>query len=200
MQKHFIITIGRQYGSGGRQIGRRLAEMYSIPYYDKEILLEAARKSGLCPEFFEKADEKAPIFASMFSFDFGYKNALSPDSLFQIQSQTIVSMAAKSSCVIVGRCADYILRNEPGLVSIFIHAPMEVKVKNVMRYENCDDRKKVTHKIEKVTKSRAAYYNFFTDKKWGDGESYDISIDSSRLGVEATAMFLKEFIDKSLTL
>lgn len=198
MDKKVIVTIGRQYGSGGRVIGRRLAELLDIPYYDKEIITEAALKSGICPEYFAEADEKKPFFPGIFWFYTG-DNIMSPENLYRLQTEAIERIASESSCVIVGRCADYILRNEEGLVSCFIHAPMDVKIKNVIEYERGEiDEKKAESVIEKISRKRASYYKFFTHKHWGKAESYDLTIDSSVLGKERTADFIKDFVLRKL--
>ncbi len=198
MEKKFIITIGRQFGSGGREIGRRLAEMMGIGYYDKALMQEAARESGLCCEFFDKADERAPTtFMHALSMGFGYDGILSNENIFRFQSETIRRLADRESCVIVGRCADYILRDHPACFSVFIHAPEEVRVATVMARSGISERQ-AAELIAKTDKSRAAYYDFYTDKKWGDAASYHFSINSSWLGREDTAGFIRMLVEKKL--
>ena len=190
MEQKFIITIGRQYGSGGREIGKRLSQLFNIAYYDKELIKEASKESGLNAEYFEKADEKAPgSLRHMLSMSWA--------SIFKYQSDVIQRIAQEHSCVIVGRCADYILRDVPNCFNIFIHAPMQNRIERITRTEPIDV-KEALEKAEKINKHRAAYYNFYTDKEWGDSASYHLSIDSSILGSEETAFFIKRFIELKL--
>ena len=198
MDQKFVITVGRQFGSGGRVIGRRLAEMLGITYYDKELMKEAARESGLCSEFFDRADERAPTtFMHALSMGFGYDGILSNENIFRFQSETIRRVAERESCVIVGRCADYILRDHPLCFSVFVHAPTEVRVATVMQRNGLPERQ-AAELIAKTDKSRAAYYDFYTDKKWGDAASFHFSIDSSLLGMEETAGFIRMLVEKKL--
>ena len=212
MEQKFIITIGRQYGSGGREIGKRLSQLFNIAYYDKELIKEASQESaGLLvkfrkvAEYFEKADEKAPgslrhmlsmSWASLGS-TFGSDGSLCNENIFKYQSDVIQRIAQEHSCVIVGRCADYILRDVPNCFNIFIHAPMQNRIERITRTEPIDV-KEALEKAEKINKHRAAYYNFYTDKEWGDSASYHLSIDSSILGSEETAFFIKRFIELKL--
>jgi cytidylate kinase len=198
-----IITIGRQVGSGGRIIGRKLAEALGISFYDKELISLAARESGLCNEVFEKADERTSGGLSHF-FAVGmsymgsytpYSDILSSEGLFKIQSDVIRKLAETESCVIVGRCADYILRDNPDCISFFIHDNITNRIRRVA------DRQQATAEqakelIAKTDKSRAAYYDYFTNKTWGMACSYDFSIDASALGIEETVVFMKNFIER----
>ena len=198
MEKKFVITVGRQFGSGGRVIGRKLAEMLGIGYYDKELMQEAARESGLCCEFFDKVDERAPsTFMHALSMGFGYDGILSNENIFRFQSETIRKLAERESCVIVGRCADYILRENPRCLNVFLHAPTEVRVATVMERGSLSKRQAV-ELIAKTDKSRAAYYDFYTNKKWGDAASYHCSIDTSLLGMEETALFIRTLVEKKM--
>ena len=198
MDKKFVITVGRQYGSGGREIGKLLSEMFGIGYYDRELMMEAARRSGLCEEFFEKNDEKVPgslmhVLTTAFSFNPGF----SEDSLFKFQSDAIRSLAEQGSCVIVGRSADYILRENPYCYNIFIHAPEEVRIRNIMQREGLSE-KAAADRMERINKTRAAYYNFYTDKQWGESASYHLSIDSSVLGIQRSAEYIRDFVQEAL--
>jgi cytidylate kinase len=197
-----ILTIGRQFGSGGRIIGKKLAEAFGIAYYDKELIQLAARESGLCHDVFEKADEKASgslkhAFSQGFSYMemyTPYLNILSNEGLFKIQSDAIRKLGETESCVIGGRCADYILRDHPGCLSFFIHNRMENRVQQVV------ERQQVTVEqakdlIAKTDKSRAAYYDYFTNKTWGKASSYHLSVDVSVLGIDDTVAFLKAFVE-----
>ncbi len=170
-----IITIGRQLGSGGRTIGKRLAERLGIAYYDRELINLASKESGICGEFFEKADEKTSggllkAFAMGFSMNsaiFQNNDYLSNESLFQIQSDVIRKVAAEGSCVLVGRCADYILRDESNCLNVFVTARMEDRIKRVLEYNNELKENEVEEFINKADKSRSAYYNYYTDKSMG---------------------------------
>lgn len=206
MENRMVITIGRQFGSGGHEVGRKLADSLGIPFYDKELISIAAKESGLCPEFFEKADEHASgslsyAFATGFPF-FGnvspYTNFLSNDSLFKIQSDTIRSLAG-GSCVMVGRCADYILREDERCVNIFVHTSLEKRIERIVESHQLtvEDAQDL---IEKTDKSRANFYNYYSNKTWGMASSYHLSVDSYSLGIDDTVAFLKTFVEKKLSL
>jgi cytidylate kinase len=200
---NIVISIGRQFGSGGGEIGKKLANELNIAYYDKELLAIAAQESGLCPEIFEKADEQESSGLSYaFSLGFSplgmyipYDDILSNEKLFLLQSETIRNLAAKESCVIIGRCSDYILRDNPNCLSFFIHNTFDNRVKHVMERENMSEIR-AKELIAKVDKSRAAYYNYYTNKLWGSASSYNFSLDVSILGIEGTVAFLKDFITR----
>lgn len=202
---NFVITIGRQFGSGGRELGRMLAERLGIGFYDKKLLAEAARESGMCAEFFEKADEKAPSFLSgLFSFNFGYNplpcyagsTSISDDSIYRAQSDFIVSLARKGSCVIVGRSADYILRDCPRCVNLFVHASMEDRIARIMKRGDGTTPEQARSMAEKTNKLRANYYNFYTDKTWGDAASYDLTFNSSLLSMEDIVELVVSYIER----
>lgn len=202
----FVITIGRQFGSGGRELGHRLAQMFGIPYYDKELIAEASKESGLDPEYFEKADEQAPgslIHAlaanlMMSGGAVGVENALAGENIFKFQSDVIREVARTGSCVIVGRCADYILRNEPLCISTFIYASDEDRTDRIMRCHGAKNAKEAQEMMRKTDKKRAGYYNFYTDKTWGAAPTYNLCIDSSVLGIEKTAEVIREYIEQRL--
>ncbi len=200
MDGKYVITIGREFGSGGRQIGHRLAELLNIAYYDKELIEEASRRSGVSRDFIERADEKAPSLLDYALLSgFGSENILSSGNFYVLQTNVILSVAGERSCVIVGRSADYILRNHPNCINLFIHAPKD------FRRSQITQRLKITKEeaeemMEKNDKTRAKFYNFYTDKTWGASASYHLSVDSSKLGLEETARYIKGFIDKALNL
>ena len=196
-----IITIGRQFGSGGREIGRKLAESYQIPFYDKELLKIAAKESGLCEDLFENFDEK-PTTSFLYSlvmdpYALGY-NASSFDmplnqKVFLASFDAIKKVADKGPCVIVGRCADYALKDYDNTVSLFIHAPMDFKKKRIHDiYEIPMD--KVKDVATKTDKQRASYYNYYSSKKWGDCRSYHYCMDSSILGIDGTVALIQQLI------
>ena len=185
---NFVVTLGRQFGCGAREIGQMVAKMLDISYYDKELLLEAAKQSGVAPAIFEASDERTPkFFSSLWSFNLGYYSGtlfagdqpVKEDNVYQAQSQVMVDLAHKGPCVIVGRSADYILRNETEVISIFLHSSMEDRIKRIVKRGDCKTKKEAREMAIKQNKLRANYYNFYTDKHWGESESYDLSIDSS---------------------
>lgn len=199
-----VITIGRQFGSGGRELGRKLADRLGYKYYDKELLNEAAKRAGVSREFFEKRDERFPTFLNgIFSFAFGLNSvtcyagstSISDDSLYRAQSDFIHSLADEGSCVIVGRTADYVLRDHDRLVNLFVHAPAEDCVKRIMaRSEEHLTADKAHDKAKKINKLRANYYNFYTDKTWGAAESYDLSINTSLMPMDDVVELVVEYM------
>lgn len=207
--KNFVITIGRQFGSGGRVLGRLLADRLGIEFYDKKLLAEAAERSGVNAEFFEKADEKAPSFLSgLFSFSFGYNpvpcysgsTSISDDSIYKAQSDFITALAAKNSCIIVGRSADYVLRDHPRCVNLFVHAPIEDCVARILKRGDKTTPEQARIMAEKINKLRANYYNFYTDKTWGDAASYDLTFDSSLLPMEDIADIVVDYVKRRFKL
>ncbi|MGM9803192.1 MAG: AAA family ATPase [Muribaculaceae bacterium] len=204
---NYVISIGRQYGSGGREIGRLVAQLLGIDYYDKELLTEAAKSSGMNSDFFEAADERSPrFFSSLVAFSTGYHGGsflvsntpISNDNIYRQQCEVISTLAERSSCVIMGRTADYVLRDNPNTISVFIHASIEQRIERIMARENCKSPEEARTLAEKKNKLRAEYYNFYTDKRWGDAQSYDLSVDSSKLGAEATARIIVQYVKARL--
>lgn len=198
--ENFVITIGRQFGAGGRELGRALAHKLGIAYYDKELLIEAAKEAGISSEFFEKADERCPSFISgLFSFNLGanpisyYTGAtsISDDSIYKAQCDVIRSLASRGSCVIVGRSADYVLRDFKRVANIYVHAPIEMRCRRIMNRRSATEGplslERTRALAERTDKLRANYYNFYTDKRWGDARSYDLTLDSSLLPMDALA-------------
>ena len=192
-----IITIGRQLGSGGLEIGRLLAERLNLAFYDKELLTEAARHSGICPECFQQVDEQAKrtfggvgIFGMRFPFvgdgNTSYNSMISGDNLFLIQSETIVKLAEnEQGAVFVGRCADYVLRHRNDVVSVFITANKADRVKRLCDRRGCSEAE-ARDMMKKVDKQRSAYYDYYASREWGVASSYDICLNSSLLGIEGT--------------
>lgn len=207
MSHNLVITIGRQFGSGGREIGKMLAELLDIKYYDKELIYEASKASGLCAEHFERADEKAPnrfINAVSMGWMAGINGipaigGLSEETIFKLQSDVIRKIAEAHPAVFVGRCADYILRNNPNCFSVFIHAPMHDCIQRIVSRNTGVTEKEAEELATKRNKVRAAYYNFYTDKTWGDGASYDMCINSSILGCQKTAEWIAAFIKEKMS-
>ena len=200
--KHIIINVGRQLGSGGRTIARKLAERFDCTFYDREILNLAAKESGFCEKFFERSDENKGFFKALSHIHLPhisdgnfYPSRFSEESLFQFQSDAIRHAASKGNCVFVGRAADYVLRDVPETVNIFITANMEERIRRVQERHQCD-RNTAQMIIREKEHDRAKFYNFYTGKQWGHASSYDICIDSSMLGIDATVDFIADFIKK----
>lgn len=209
MNDYFVINLGRQLGSGGREIGESLAKDLGIAFYDKELINLASQESGLCREFFEKADEKASrylmggLFGTRFPFvtegAYPYNSYLSNDSLFKIQSDVIRQLAEKQSCLFVGRCADYILRDHPRCANVFISASPQARIERLMKLHNIS-AEKAEELMVKADKKRSSYYNYYSYNTWGAAATYHLCIDSSVLGIEKTAEFIKWFVKQKLQL
>lgn len=199
MEKKLIINIGRQFGGGGLGVAHELGKRLGIPVYDKELITEAAQESGFSTEFFEQTDEKKRFFslASFFSGGYGEtENFISDRGLFKIQSQAIEHIAEQGSAVIVGRCADYILREHENTLNVFLTSPDEVRAQRIAERKDIslDEAVKL---IEEKDRKRSEYYNYYTFGNWGVASNYDLCIDSSILGIEGTADFIIEFARKS---
>ena len=199
----FVITIGRTFGSGGRVLARMLADRLGINFYDKRLLLEAAQQAGVAPEYFERNDERMPRFISgVFSFAHGYNpmswysdpTSISSDSIYKAQCDYIREVAARESCVIVGRTADYVLRDVPGVVNIFVHAPEAECISRIIDRHDALSPDEARTLARRANKLRAAFYNFYTDKTWGDAASYDLTLDSSLLPMERLVDFVVDYL------
>ena len=204
--KHIIICVGRQLGSGGHDIARMLAMDFNAKYYDQELLNLAAKESGISEKFFEQNDERRGIFRSLFHLHAShvgdnnmYNNDFSQENLFKFQSDAILKAADEGSCVFVGRCADYILRERTDVVSVFVSASKRFRIDQIMAKLNVD-APTANKYIKQRESQRASYYNYYTGKKWGSAESYDLCIDSSALGLMETEKIIAEFIRKRLDL
>lgn len=199
--ENFVLVIGRQYGAGGRSLGKKIAQSLGVSYYDKELLSEAAESMGFDSEIFSQKDEKRPSFLrSILSFNYGSLNAsipsetLSSENIYKFQSDVIRSIAAKGSCVIVGRTADYILRDHKNLLSIFINAPIEHRAKLIHQRGEVDSIEKATEKAKKIDKSRESYYNYFTNQHWGRADNYHLTFDSSRISPESIVNLIQQHL------
>ncbi len=201
-QKHIIINVGRQIGSGGRIIARKLAEEFGCKFYDREILNLAAKESGFSERFFEQNDEQKGFFKSLFHLHVPlvgdsnfYTNTFSQESLYKFQSDAILLAAQQSNCVFVGRTADYVLRDFKNVVNIFITADIDQRIQQVCKRYHLErgEARKFLHERENM---RASYYNYYTGKRWGHSESYDLCINSSIMGIDDTEHFVAEFIKK----
>lgn len=203
MENKIIITVGRQIGSGGLRIARMVAEKLGIEVYDRNLLMLAAKESGISQEILAGSDEK-PARIGRFAKFLGIRssiytdaqmysdsNMLSEDEVFALQSKVIKGIASKGSGVFVGRCADYVLRDCPEIFSVFITADMNDRIARVSERENLTPEEAKKY-IESGQKRRTEYYNYYTFKKWGDSASYDICLNSSRFGLEKTADLIIE--------
>ena len=200
--KHIIINVGRQVGAGGQEIGRMIAQDFNAKFYDRELLNLAAKESGFSEKFFKQNDETKGFLRGLFNVQSPhltgssmYGSKFSQESLFQFQSDAIRKAAAEGSCVFLGRCADYVLRDLGNVVNIFITASMDFRVELVSKVKDldADHARKL---IEHVESRRAQYYNYYTGKRWGAAESYDLCIDASILGLEETEKLIADYIRK----
>lgn len=197
-----VITIGRQFGSGGREIGAKLAHELGIPFYDKELLTRAAKESGYCEEMIQMHDER-PTNSFLYNlvmdtYSFGYNSVAMVDmpisqKVFLAQFDAIKKIADEGPCVIVGRCADYALSDYKNCLNIFIHGDETCKINRIMEKYNLSETKARDMMIKK-DKQRQSYYNYYSSKKWGRADSYDLSVNSSILGIEGSVNLIKQFI------
>lgn len=193
MGKKIIINIGRQFGCGAKDIAVVLGKKLGIQVYDGELINKAAQESGLSPEIFKKSDEKKLFsLSSMLTIGYYTENVTSYSNLFKIQSETILKIAADDSAIIVGRCADYILREHRNCLNVFLTSPLEERMKRACG-RNETTPEEAEDFVTKKDRDRADYYNQFTLGNWGQAETYDLCIDSSILGIEGTADFIIDF-------
>ncbi len=199
---HKIIVIGRQYGGSGRKTGKAIADRLGLPYYDKEIINKVSAKYGFDPEILHRADEKKPSpFRSMLLGKYGVMDMystspLSRESLYEAQTNVIRQICREGSCVIVGRTADYIMREHPGLVSVFIHAPREWRAKNLLERGEASTMQEAVAKVKKADSDREGYYNYFTSGKWGVADNYHLTLDASLLEPAEMVDLIEGYIKK----
>lgn len=212
MSKKYVIVIGRQFGSGGHEIGVKLAKKLGIPLYDKEILAHIAEEQGITAERLHKMDEslrgnhmlnvglqaqKFHLFNPGMLFETDTSSVLSRDQVYEWQSEKIKELADAGPCVIIGRCADVVLRKHPGLISVFVTAPLAVREARIAGlYPNHPRENYETHLqfIQKMDKARANYYAFHTDRDWADIGNYHLCVDSSKLGIDGTVEMLADYV------
>lgn len=198
-----IITIGREYGSAGREIGYKVADYFGIKLYDKEMLSRAAKESGICQELFETHDEK-PTSSFLYSlvmdtYSLGYSAGSYADmpinhKVFLAQFDTIKKIASEGPCILVGRCADYALEDFDNVLSVFIHADLNARIRRIARIYDLTDAK-AKERILKTDKERSSYYNYYSNKKWSDADSYNVCLDSSILGIDGTAEAIERLVE-----
>ena len=201
MENNMIYTIGRQYGSGGKEIGMKLSEKLGIKCYDRELLERASKESGLCQELFENHDEK-PTNSFLYSlvmdtYSLGYSSSSYMDmpinqKVFLAQFDTIKKLAAEGPCVIVGRCADYALEDLENCVNVFVSADVETRARRISKLYNLS-LSKATDTVLKTDKRRASYYNYYSNKKWGDVHSYHLCLDSSQVGIDGAVEVIMKY-------
>ncbi len=201
---HAVVTIGREYGSGGHEIGKKLAEMMGISFYDKEILTRAAKESGICEDLFEQYDEKAtPSY--LFSLTAGMSAATEGAGLsmgmplnhriFLAQFEAITNLASEGPCVIVGRCGDYVLKENKNAINLFLYADVEARIQRIMAVEGLP-HDKAKDLVRRVDKQRQNYYNFFADGNWGNRGNYHLMLCTTGLTTQSAAELLMAFVQK----
>lgn len=205
MKEKTIITIGRQFGSGGHEIAQAVSEALSIPLYDREIIVEAAKKSGLDENLFKNSEERS-VSSFLYSIVLGSYtpgNGMTGvpmmnmnDAIFQAQAQAIQSFAAQGSCVFVGRCADYVLRETPDCLHLFIYADLPQRIKRIQRLYQLSEEK-AEALITKTDKKRSNFYNYYTGQRWNAAENYDLCINSAPLGVQGTVETILAYAAKA---
>lgn len=203
----YVISIGRELGSGGKAIGEIMAKKLGISVYDRRLILMAAQESGLAPDAFQKADEVPnrglmshivrSVSSPFASFGSLYRNAISNESLFEVQADIIREKAQNENCIIVGRCSDYILRDHPRHISIFVRADYADRVKFLTERNNISEEE-AKELIEHADALRSDYHNFYAETNWGDSRGYDLCVNSSVLGREGTAELLLQFVTNAL--
>ena len=201
--KDFVIVIGRQFGCGGREIGKAIAKALNVPYYDKTLLSEAAESFGMDSSLFLNMDEKRPSFFRNFlglgdgtTLPHTLSGSLSPEGLYHAQSEVISRIAAKGSCVIVGRTADHILRHHPGLCSIFIQAPDDYRFRNIISRGDASTVEEARDLANSYDSKREDYYRYYTSRPWGTAGNYHLCFDASKFPTEAIIALLRQIVEK----
>lgn len=198
-----VLTFARQFGSGGHEVAEKVAALLDIPFYDKELIGIAAKESGLSKDLFDSIDER-PASSLLYSLVMGiqsgngtyfkYGDGAKADHIFKTQSDVMRNLAQKQSCIMVGRCADYILRDLPNLVTVFVHAGIDFRCERIMeRYDLTE--KEALELINKTDKRRSSFYNFYTNRIWGSVENYNISIDTEKIGIDNTAKLIVDYVN-----
>ena len=200
--ENFVITIARQYGSGGRTVGQMLAKRLGVPFYGKEIIQMASDESGIDVKLFGQVEEGTKVKASLFNKTGLYKGALiapdqkgfiSDENIFNYQAKVIKDLAAQESCIIIGRCADYVLKDNPDVIRLFFYAPLEDCIRRVVD-QNGISAKEAEKKIAKIDKYRADYYKYYTGNAWNDARNYDFCLDTSSMSYEKLVAVVKDII------
>ena len=198
-----LVVIGREYGSGGRRIGKMLAHALGISYYDKSLLSEAAKKLGYSSEIFARKDERRPsLLRSILSFNYGAPTAniseapMSDEKIYEFQSRVIKDICSRESCVIVGRTADYVMRDHPRMASLFIHAPASVRAQSIISRGEASDEKSALELADRNDRNRQSYYNYYTNRiSWGHARNYTLTFDSSRISDDQIVAAVCDILD-----
>lgn len=196
-----VIVIGRSFGAGGRAIGRELSRLLDFPFFDKELLKETAEEFGFSRDLFVKADERKPSrFKRLVTQIYGVQetfiaDTLSLESLYQAQSIVIRSIAKRGPCIIIGRTADYILRDFPNLLNVFVHAPLAFRARKIIDRGDASNEVEAIELARNKDKMRQDYYNYFTGREWGQASNYDLTLDSSLLSPEQNARFIASYFN-----
>lgn len=191
-----VITISRQYGSGGREIGERLAKELGVEFYDNKLLEVAAKNSGIHQSHFEENDEKrSNSLLYLLSTTYGQGGVPFDDSLFFAKLEAIQKIASEESCVIMGRCADYVLKDFSNVLNVFISAPFEQRVKRAEEVYGITPKHSADY-VKRIDKQRTSYYNYYTDRRWGQPQNYHLCIDSTALGIEGTTAAIIRFANE----
>lgn len=207
LPEKYVITIGRCFGSGGRELGKIIADKLGIDFYDKKLLVKAAEKAGYDIEFFKSGDERAPKFmGGIIPFSMGFyplswlgdTSSAGGDRIYKAQCEFIHELAQSEPCVIVGRSADYVLRDMENVINIFVHAPIDECAKRIVKRMECQNLAEAKALAERTNKLRANYYNFYTDKHWGDAASYHLTFDTSLLPLDEIADITIDYLHRRL--
>lgn len=201
---NYCITIGRQYGSGGHEIGEKLANALNIPFYDNALIDRVAKDSGLCKEIIAEHDERPTssflynLVMDTYSGNFSSRGTLADlpfgQKIFLAQFDTVKKVASEGPCVIVGRCADYILKERKDLVTVFIYADTDFRIKRIKKdFPDLSDNK-IKDLLDKKDRERASYYNYYSDNKWGRATTYDLCLNSSNLGIEGSVKLIENYL------
>ena len=187
--KRIVITISREYGSGGRLIAKQLSEKLGITFYDKQLIAEVAKKTGFSENFIRDTEHQRPTNSFLFDLYTTVATPSVPDQVFIAQAKVIKEAAAKESCVIVGRCADYILRDEPNVLRVFVHAPLDQRIRRA-REEYGAEEENLESYVIRQDKARASYHNYFAAGRWGQSREYDLCVNS-RIGIDAAVRVIQ---------
>lgn len=198
---NYVIVIGREFGSGGRRIGQKLARRLGCAYYDKELLTEAAASMGFMPEIFDLHDEKKPsvlnsFFQSFYGITQSYnENACGGASLYREQSKVIKRLCEQGPCIIVGRTADYVLRDHPRLLSVFLHSPLEHRAARIVERGEASTETEAMEMAQRRDRERESYYNYYTGRRWGRANNYHLTLDASRLDDDTIVSLLANIVN-----
>ena len=187
--KHIVITIGREYGSGGRLIAKQLSEEMGITFYDKQLISDVAKKTGFSVHFIRNAEHQRPTNSFLYDLYTSVQTPSVPDQVFIAQAKVIKEAAAKESCVIVGRCADYILRDQPHCLKVFVNAPLDQRIRRAREEYGVQENNLESYVIRQ-DKARASYYNYFATGRWGQSREYDLCVNS-RIGIDASVQVIQ---------